>query len=180
MRHASFLLAGLLLFTVAGPAEASPCVKTTRVEFHTDLGEATISGVFKTLESVSKRNHQHREAIRVKKCALIKLTGTKSWKEASKALPAAAAANPEVLSLIRKLRQSIPPHKKYVALVEEAKVAKRKYDALIEVAVPDSRTQRYLQNIERLRGYVSDLNKTTKHMAGMRKRLTGIIKASGG
>ena len=66
-----------------------------------------------------------------------------------------------------------------MALVEEAKVAKRQYDKMVEVNVPSGKTQQYLQNVESLRGWITDLNKTTKHLAGTRKRMTGIIKASG-
>ena len=49
---------------------------------------------------------------------------------------------------------------------------------MVEVTVPGSRTQKYLQNVESLRGWITDLNKTTKHLAGTRKRMTGIIKAN--
>ena len=177
MKKLGVLFATSLLFA-ATPAMANPCKKGDRVSFHTDMGDATLTGIFSTLESVSKRNHAHREAIRVHKCKLIKMTGAKDWKSASKAL-GEAAARPEVLAEVKKLRRAIPGHKKYVALVEEAKVAKRQYDKMVEVNVPSGKTQQYLQNVESLRGWITDLNKTTKHLAGTRKRMTGIIKASG-
>lgn len=177
MRHLCIFL-GTVALLFSAPAMANPCKKGDRVSFHANMGDATLTGIFTTFESVAKRNHSHREAVRRHKCKLIKLTGTKDWKAASKALPDAASAKPEVLAEIKRLRKTIPSHKKYVALVEEAKVAKRQYDGLVEVAVPDSKTQQYLQNVESLRGWITDLNKTTKHMAGTRTKLTGIIKAN--
>jgi hypothetical protein len=169
-------IATLLSLSPSAQAASDPCKPDTRTVFHTRMGEASLTRIFTTLESVSERNHQYREAVRKHKCTLIKLTGTKSWKEASKAIPGVIATQPRVLATVKKLRKTIPSHKKHVAMVEEAKAAKRQYDAMVEVAVPDSSSQRYLQNIEALRGWVTDLNKTTKHLAGMRKRMGGIIK----
>ena len=60
----------------------------------------------------------------------------------------------------------------------QAKTAQDKYEALAEINVPDEKSAAYLKNIENLRGYVSDITKTGKHLRGMRKRLTGIIKAN--
>jgi len=177
MRIASPTLAALLLILGGtSTAQAGPCKKSPRLKFHADMGEAKLTKIFTSLESVSQRNHKQRRAIRASKCKLLKMSGAKDWKAASKALPALAAAKPEVRAEVLKLRNRIPKNKKRLALVEEAKLAKRQYDAMIEVRLPDKRTQQYLQNIEHLRGWVTDLTKANKHMAGMRARMTGVLK----
>lgn len=179
MRNSSPTLAALLLILGGtGTAQAGPCKKSPRVSFHSNMGEPTLTGIFTTLESVSTRNHKHRAAIRASKCKLMKMTGAKDWKTASKALPELVSTKPEVRAEVLKLRNRIPTHKKHLALIEEAKVAKSQYDAMIEVNMPDNKTQQYLQNIENLRGWITDLNKTNKHMAGVRARMTGIIKST--
>ena len=174
----SHLLTASLLQVVLGSARAwaDPCIATTRVAFTSDLGEPAVTGIFTELEGVSKRNHEYREKVRIHKCALIKLTGTKTWKAASKKLPEAAANSPEVLAEVKKLFKAIPPKAKYAALLSEAKAAEAKLDAMVEVSVPESKSAAYLKNIEDLRGFVTDVGKTAKHMGGMKKRMRGIIQ----
>ncbi len=181
--NTSALLPAALAFIALGSAPAlassNPCKKTSRVTFVGDLGEPTVSAIFTTFERVSKQNHGHREKIRVHKCSLMKLTGTSSWKAASKKLPGAAASNPAVLAEVKKLRQSIPTKATYQSLLDEAKEAKRQFDAMVEVDVPESKSSAYLENIESLRGFVGDLNKGIKHANGMRKKMFVIIQKSG-